>query len=217
MENSINTIDLQTAVENMTVPWRIVTGCEVLTEGCDSCPSYTHARDNDLSYDVQIAWNRLEEPLKQGEPRIYQVAFGSDLFHEAVSKDAIKRIFDVMNKSNHHFEISTKRIERAFCVTRGLEFTPNIIMGCSVEKAEYKWRIGYLRKIPAAFRFLDMVPILGPMGELNLTGIHGVGACSEVWGLGRQADPKWIEEVRLQCEQQKVGFVSNKPRLWSPE
>jgi protein gp37 len=64
---------------------------------------------------------RLTEPLHRTAPRAYFVDSMSDLFHEAVSDEAIDRVFAVMALSPQHlFMILTKRPERmrAYIVDR---------------------------------------------------------------------------------------------------
>ena len=101
--------------------WEIVTGCERLTPGCDSCPSYWHYEAKGLDYTCTPQMHNLEIPSYDPFSKIYCVALGSDLFHESVSLDDLKQIFTSMNNSRHHcFEILTKRIERAYCVSQEL-------------------------------------------------------------------------------------------------
>ena len=44
-------------------------------------------------------------------------------------------------------------------------------MGVSVETDRYAFRIGHLRQVGAAVRFVSAEPLLGPLPNLNLTGI----------------------------------------------
>jgi len=195
--------------------WEIVTGCERLTEGCDSCPSFWHYKKNGMDYTTTEQMQNLNDPSDSLIPKVYAVALGSDLFHESVSVESLKRIFAEMNKARHHsFEILTKRIERAYCVSKELEWTPNIFMGVSVESGEYSWRVDYLRKIPAQFRFLSVSPILGPFSGMDLSDIDMVGVVEETWGLKRKAKREWIMQIEKQCQEQGVEFRLNDSYLW---
>ena len=137
--------------------WEIVTGCERLTPGCDSCPSYWHYEANGLDYTCNPQMHNLEIPSHEPFSKIYSVALGSDLFHESVGHDDLKRIFISMNNARHHcFEIVTKRIERAYCVSKELEWTENIWLGVALESGLYRWRVDYLRGIPAKHNIFQL-------------------------------------------------------------
>ena len=51
-----------------------------------------------------------------------------------------------------------------------LPWPPHIWAGVSVESNAYAWRANYLRRVPAAVRFISAEPLLGPVDELNLEG-----------------------------------------------
>lgn len=51
---------------------------------------------------------------------------------------------------------------------------PNVWVGTSIELNEYCWRADHLRNTPAAVRFLSLEPLLGPLPDLDLTGIDWV-------------------------------------------
>ena len=128
-----------------------------------------------------------------------------------------KSIFKEMNRARHHmFEITTKRIERAFCISKYFEWSENIWLGVSVESSEYQWRIDYLRKSPAKFKYLSVCPMLGELKNVNLEGINQVSVAQETWGLKRRMEKKWVESLEKQCEEQKVEFVMNEFQLWEP-
>ena len=195
--------------------WEIVTGCERLTPGCDTCPSYWHYLDNDMDYTCTPQMQNLQVPVDDQFTKIYTVALGSDLFHEGVSIDNLKRIFHVMNMSRHHcFEIVTKRIERAYCVSDELEWTPNIWLGVALESGEYRWRVDYLRKIPAEFKYISACPILGAFPQMDLTDINQVSVVEETWGLKRPMKNEWVDDLQEQCEQQEVEFSLNNSDIW---
>lgn len=83
---------------------------------------------------------------------------------------------------------------------------PNVWCGTSVEKAEYKHRIDTLREVPAAVRMLSLEPLLGPLGELNLDGIHWVITGGESGSQARPMASRWASEVQEQCEAAGVAY-----------
>lgn len=168
-----------------------------------------------MDYTVKTQMQNLTQPSECIFPGVYSVAFGSDLFHESVSLTDLKLIFREMNKARHHsFEILTKRIERASCVSNELEWSPNISLGVSVESGKYGWRIDYLKKIPAHYKYVSISPILGAFPDMDLSGINLVGVVEETWGLKRKAEREWIEQLEEQCVMQDVTFSLNDSYLW---
>jgi protein gp37 len=187
--------------------WEIVTGCERLTEGCDSCPSYWEYLADNRDYSPRFNEKLLTVPMRNVVPTRYVVALGSDLFHESVSIDQIEKVFTVMNSCDRHFfEVTTKRAERMYCVTKDFKMKKHITMGVSVEHGDYKWRLEYLRKCPAVIKIVSMVPLLGPIGKLNLYGFAMVGIQPETWGLKREMKQEWADHVKVQCLEQGVIF-----------
>src|SRR5262249_57440176 len=96
----------------------------------------------------------------------------SDLFHELVSDAFIARVFDVMVRTPHTFQILTKRPERA--ATWPGPWTERIWLGGSVENRKALPRLDALRASAALVRFLSVEPLLEDLGALALAGIHWV-------------------------------------------
>jgi len=117
----------------------------------------------------------------------------SDLFHEQVPLHYIRRVFEVMaDCPQHRFQVLTKRADRLVERAPELPWPRNVWMGVSVETAEYTWRIHDLRRVPAAVRFLSLEPLLGPLGNLPLKGIHWVIVGGESGRRPRPMDPAWV-------------------------
>jgi protein gp37 len=189
-----------------TIPWNVVTGCERLTPGCDNCPTYWEYKAKGKDYSPKEHPEILSEPVRNPEQSIYVVAPGSDLFHESVSVDHIKGVFNVMLTAYwHQFEIITKRAERMEMFSnRYIQWPNNVVAGVAVEEAKYKWRIDCLRNIRAN-RMVSFGPITGRIGKVNLKSIHIAGAVIETWGpKPRPVKQKWIDEIHKQCREQGV-------------
>ena len=145
-------------------------------------------------------------PFLNKVPTKYTVAVGSDLFHEAIRTIFIKDVFKVMNKTTwHQFEIVTKRAERMeYLSSKQLKWPDNTTAGVAVEESKYKWRIDCLRNIKTK-RLVSFVPIIGPIGKLDLSGIDSVGVVAEHCGPNpHEAKKEWIEEVNIQCKEQGI-------------
>ena len=80
-----------------------------------------------------------------------------------------------------------------------LDWTPQIWMGVSVENEKYTYRIDHLRQSGAHVKFLSLEPLLGPLGELDLTGIDWAIVGGESGPGARPVDPRWVADIRDQC------------------
>jgi hypothetical protein len=88
----------------------------------------------------------------------------------------------------------------------GREPPPHIWLGVSVEDGLSKARVEHLRTSPAAVRFLSVEPLIGPIGKIDLTGIHW---SSLVVRAALVRDPmhiEWAREIRDECADQGVAF-----------
>ncbi len=131
----------------------------------------------------------------------------SDLFHKEVPVFFIQKAFEVMrNLPQHQFQILTKRAERLAEVSRLLPWTENIWMGVSVENRDYVDRIETLRQTGAQVKFLSIEPLLGPIPELNLTGIDWVIVGGESGPGARPMKKEWVTGIRDQCLGAGVAF-----------
>lgn len=116
-----------------------------------------------------------------------------------------------MEQANWHiFQVLTKRssLMRDYLIRRyGQKQGPaHIWCGVSVEEAHTKSRIAHLRSAPAGLRFLSIEPLLGPLGNLQLSGIDWVIVGGESGPNARAMHPDWVREIRRQCEHQNVAF-----------
>jgi len=148
-------------------------------------------------------------PLRWRKPRKIFVNSMSDLFHDDVSDAFIASVWDVMRETPHHnYQILTKRPERMDLVlTKHIrEVLPNVWIGTSVESSKVVDRIAHLQRVPAAIRFISFEPLIGPVGKIDLSGIHWAIVGGES---GREARPikeEWIDEIHELCAEHDVAF-----------
>ncbi len=146
-------------------------------------------------------------PLHWREPRIVFVNSMSDLFHEKLLLDYIRKVFDTIEKCPQHtFQILTKRSERLAEVAKELHWPGNIWMGVSVEDGRVIHRMDDLRLVPAKIRFLSCEPLIGPLDNLSLEGIDWVIVGGESGPRARPMKKEWVESVRKQCREAEVPF-----------
>jgi protein gp37 len=131
----------------------------------------------------------------------------SDLFHGDIPDEYILKVFDVMNRAHwHRFQVLTKRADRMQELSSQIAWPRNVWMGVSVESQKYVSRIDCLRATGSHTRFLSLEPLLGPLPDLNLDGIHWVIVGGESGPGSRSMDKEWVIEIRDQCVREKVPF-----------
>lgn len=199
-----------TAIEWTEMTWNPVTGCTKLSQGCKHCYAETLSKRfwGERSFtDVQVHEDRLDQPRKWRKPRTVFVNSMSDLFHEAVSTEFIARVFSVMRECPQHtFQILTKRAERLASLAPTLTWPENVWMGVSVEDGRVIHRIGLLRNVPAAVRFLSLEPLIGPLERLELGGIDWVIVGGESGPGARPMRQQWVDSIFQQCRGANVAF-----------
>ena len=205
----------QSSIEFTHASWNPVTGCTRISAACRNCyaerfalrlqamgmPKYSRGFRLTLHEDV------LQDPLRWKKPRIVFTASMGDLFHRGVPDAFLMKAFDVMTRANHHiYQILTKRSDRLLELNEKIPWAPHIWMGVTVESADYIYRIDHLRKTGAHTKFLCMEPLLGPVPNLDLCGIHWVILGGESGPHARPMKEEWATSIRDQCLRAKVLF-----------
>lgn len=214
----------RSSIEWTEVTWNPTTGCDQISPGCDNCYALTLAkrlkamgvakyqRDGDPrtsgpGFKLTIHEDLLELPYRWRTPRLVFVNSMSDLFHDEVPEDFIRRTFEVMaDTPRHTYQVLTKRSKRLMRIAPHLQWAQNIWMGVSVENASYRFRINHLRKVPAAVRFVSAEPLLGPLGDLDLRGVDWLIAGGESGPHARPMELSWGRDLRDECIRQDVKF-----------
>jgi protein gp37 len=203
------------AIEWTDATWNPVTGCTKISPGCKNCyaerlAARLHAMGNPRyrnGFKVSLHPDQLTLPLRWKNPRRIFVNSMSDLFHDDVPEDFIRRAFEIMTMAHWHiFQLLTKRSRRVAELAPRLPWPSNIWQGVSVESARYSSRVADLVKVPAAVRFLSVEPLLGPIADLPLNGIDWVIVGGESGSGHRPLQPAWVRSIRRQCEEARVAF-----------
>ena len=208
-----------TAIEWTDATWNPVTGCAKISPGCLHCYAERFSErfrgvpghPFETGFDLTLRPERLRTPLTWRKPRMIFVNSMSDLFHKEVPDPFIDSVFDTMERAHWHvFQLLTKRSSRMARYTRrryaDRSAPPNVWLGVSVEDGARKSRITHLQATQAAIRFLSIEPLLGPVGPINLEGIHWAIVGGESGPKARPMDPEWARSVRDQCAEQRVAF-----------
>lgn len=213
-------------IEWTEATWNPVGGCTIISPGCTNCYAMRLASRLEKMGQKKYAgttrvtggrakWNgrivldenALDLPQKWKSSKTIFVNSMSDLFHEAVPIEFIRKVFDTMvSTPRHTYQLLTKRADRAEELSELLTWTPNIWLGVSVESDEFQWRIDSLRRTDATIKFLSLEPLLGPLNELNLEGIDWTIAGGESGPGARSMNPDWVRSIRDQCQAANVAF-----------
>lgn len=207
--------------------WNPTVGCTKVSPGCKNCYAETMARrlkamgvhGYENGFRLTLIQERLAEPVERRKPTVYFVNSMSDLFHEKVPFEYIRRVFDVMNHAPQHtFQVLTKRAERMAEFCRGVEVPGNVWIGVSVENRKYGVpRIPVLRTIRARVRFLSVEPLLEDLGNIDLNGIQWVIVGGESGWKARPMKPAWVENVKRQCDAAGVAFFFKQWGTWGAD
>lgn len=215
-------------IEWTDATWNPVAGCTPVSPGCLNCyaarmslrleamgtEKYTgtarKARDGRPVFAgrINLDHEALNIPRAWRLPRTIFVNSMSDLFHEHVPDYFIREVFTVMEECpQHKFQVLTKRPERVVASAGALPWPPNVWIGTSVESKAYFDRVRLLQRVTrAAVRFLSCEPLLGPLPRLPLSRIDWVIVGGESGPGARPMDPRWVHEIKDQCDAATVPF-----------
>lgn len=205
----------QSSIEWTEMTWNPTTGCDKVSAGCKYCYAEVMARrllamgieKYKDGFELRLHEDALHIPYSWNKPKIVFVNSMSDLFHNDVPLSFIQKVFEVMNNTPQHtYQVLTKRAERLFELHHHLNWTLNIWMGVSVEDSRVTERIDFLRQTNAKTKFLSCEPLIGPLMNLNLDGIHWAIVGGESGRKARPMQEWWVWDIRQQCSDQGVDF-----------
>ncbi|MBL8558118.1 MAG: phage Gp37/Gp68 family protein [Hyphomonadaceae bacterium] len=229
----------ETQIEWTDATWNPVAGCSIMSAGCKNCYAMNMARRLE-AMDVdkyrgltkltkgRAVWTgkvredveALSIPLRWKKPRKIFVNSMSDLFHDDVSDAFIASVWDVMRQTpQHNYQILTKRPERMVSVLkkRIRDVLPNVWIGTSVENAKVAERIAHLQAAPAAIRFISFEPLIGAVGDVDLSGIHWAIVGGESGHHARPIREEWIDEIYNLCDDYDVAFFFKQWGTWGAD
>ena len=215
-------------------------GCMKVSEGCRNCYAETLTRDRmGLAvwgppktterkatanvYGNLRGWNKEVErgiPGIRGEER--HLVFVGSLMDWAEDHPQLvplrERMWEAIRKMHGlDFQLLTKRPERIRELLPSFwpEIRNRVWMGTSIEDMRVAERADHLRDIDAAVRFVSYEPALGPLDELDLTGLDWIIFGGESGPGYRKADIAWAHSMRARCDAAGVTFFfkqSSAPR-----
>jgi protein gp37 len=239
----------KSAIEWTDLTWNPVSGCDKVSQGCKFCYAEAVSKRWGRPFlgAVKVNTQKLLEPLRiKGSKKVF-VNSMSDLFHPDVPFDFIDNVFAVMDcRPKLTFQILTKRPERMLeyfeenrswrvgqlkgqfdSADYDLNSWPlrNVWLGVSCEDQQTaSWRIPFLKRLPAAVKFISAEPLLGPINFFNVTDygfsldtdIDWVIAGGESGPKARPMHPDWARSLREQCNRNNVPFFFKQWGQWAP-
>ncbi len=217
-----------TEIEWTEHTWNPFVGCSIHTAGCTNCyamkqanriqafgtvPHYTgvtHKVNGRAVWSGQL--NRssdraMAKPLTISGGALIFVNSMSDFFHESAEDSwRIEALAIIRRCPQHTFQILTKRPENIgpFLLRSGETLPDNVWMGVTVEHAATVHRIALVRDVPAAVRFISFEPLVGRVGDLDLSGIHWAITGGESGPRARFCNPEWVREILAWCDLYEV-------------
>lgn len=202
-------------------PWA---GCVKVSPECDNC--YAEKDTNRRGFvkwgkevprrrTSESYWNQIEKwdraACKANERRRIFIGSWCDIMEHNPQLDPIRASLwpRLSCCTNLDLMLLTKRPQnfRRFLPPSWLEHPLPFVWGMtSVGIASTRWRIDALRDTPFAVRGLSCEPLLGPLPNLDLRGIHWVIVGGESQYGARAMKPEWAREIRDQCIAANVAF-----------
>lgn len=214
--------------------WNPASGCELVSEGCKYCYALTLAERKrgtpafPHGFDLTLRPHKLTEPFRLKQPMLVFVNSMSDLFWDEIPDSYRDKVMDVIEETpQHEYQILTKRPENMLRYSLRRKLPLNVWAGVTVESERLTGRIGVLRMVDAAIRFVSAEPLLSPLPSLTLDGIHWLISGGEsgahlsdpavasrralvekVGGCWQPREDRygWVRELRDQCTAQRVAF-----------
>ena len=215
-------------------PWM---GCEKVSAGCANCyaelltknrmglhlwgpPGTTTRQVTKAPWQNVRRWNTAaygSEPRK----RVFCASL-CDVFEDhPVANQTRPRLWDLVRQCrNLDWQILTKRPERIadnLPDDWGSEGWPHVWLGTSIEDMRVAWRADHLRAIPEAVRFVSYEPAIGPLDDLDLTGIDWVIYGGESGPKYRAEDKDWARVMHRKCSENGTAFFHKQSAGWRTE
>ena len=203
--------------------WNTVTGCTKHSAGCENCYALLMAERLKAmgnakyanGFKLTLHPEALNEPYTWKKPTIVFICSMSDLFHKDVPKDFIDKILKVIEDNPQHtFQMLTKRAKDMAAYFKDRAVPSNLWVGVTVENADVKHRIDCLREVPTPKRFLSIEPLLGELGDLDLTGINWIIVGGESGPSARPMAETWVLDIKRQADANGIPFFFKQWGAW---
>lgn len=215
-------------IEWTDATWNPVAGCSLASAGCTNCYAMRMAarleamgvakyRGLTRRSGGRAKWTgkvrcddaALAIPERWHRPRRVFVNSMSDLFHDDVPEEFIRKVWAVMKATpKHDYQLLTKRPDRMRRLLSTTEFDilSNVWLGTSVESQDVAHRIDDLRRAPAAVRFISFEPLIGSIATADLSDIAWAIVGGESGPNARPMDEEWVLRIKSLCRAHGTAF-----------
>ena len=203
-------------VEWSEKPWNPITGCDPLSKGCENCyakkiAAWCHRMGQSKyqnGFNLTLHSEALLEPYKRKKPTRILCCSMSDLFHKDIPLEYIQQVFQVIcDNPQHLFMIVTKRAEILNKYHSQLPWPDNVLQAVSVEHSRYKYRLKLLQETNAKKKVAFFEPLLGNLGDLDLSGIDWAFVGGESGPGARTMEKEWVLSIKEKCDEQGCTFI----------
>lgn len=215
-------------------PWM---GCQKVSSGCANCyaltltknrmgldlwgpPETTSRQVTKSPWDNVVKWNRDAE--RSGERKRVFCASLCDVFENHPTANATRpRLWNLIQECTAlDWQILTKRPERIvdnLPANWGSDGWDHVWLGTSVEDMRVAHRVDILRDIPAVVRFISYEPAIGPLDDLDITGIDWIIYGGESGPGHRQENKNWARVMHAKCSENGTAFFHKQSAGWRTE
>ena len=194
-------------------------GCNEVSAECDNC--YARILAKRWGFDIWGKetprrffgvdhWNKLFKYNKEAEKiqtrlKVFTNSM-SDIFEPRKDLDEVrKKLFETIEQTGWlNYLVLTKHPNRILGNSPAI-LPGNVWLGTSVGVDKSRWRIPKIQAIDANVRFLSLEPLLQPLPDLDLSGIHWAVIGGESGSKRRPCELDWIFDLVQQC--QKAGVA----------
>ncbi len=217
----------KTTIEWTNYTWNPWVGCRKVSAGCAHCYMYREQkqRGNDptevrrtKTWNDPLKWEKLAA-ASNAAAMVFTCSY-SDFFIEEADQWR-PEAWEIMRNTPHlHYQVLTKRIERAAQCLPEVWPMPNVWLGVTAETQAFAdQRIPQLLRIPAPVRFVSVEPMLeeidispymwdeeARMYGVNVNTIDWVICGAESGAGARPMNMKWAAYLKHQCVFDAVPF-----------
>lgn len=217
--------------------WNPFVGCSIVTSGCKNCYAMKMAarleamnveqyKGTVKKVNDNVVWtgkinqssiSAINKPKTIKKPSLFFVNSMSDFFHENADDKLLITALNVIRECKQHmFQILTKRPENIQpFLDRASESIPdNVWLGVTVENNKTSYRINILRNIKCKTRFISFEPLIGDVGNINLSDMHWVISGGESGARCRDCNYQWLQNIDSLCKSQSIPHFFKQYGHW---
>jgi protein gp37 len=228
-------------VDNTAISWTDRTfnpwlGCTKVGDDCKNCYAEVQSHRNpavlgiwgpngtrpvvaESTWRKPLQWNRQAQKTGQ-RLRVFCGSMCDWAEDHPIANATRPRLWDLIRQTPClDWQLLNKRADRlAACLPADWgQGWPHVWLGVSIGLNKYAWRADYLRVVPAVVRFVSYEPAIGPLDQLDLSGIDWVIYGGESGAGHRPEDKQWARDMRARCRAAGVAFFHKQSAAFRSE